>query len=225
MAGVRALARAEGATEFMVLLAAWQVLLFRWSGQDDFAVGTSIAGRTRGETEGLVGCFVNQLVLRARLEGDPTFREAVRRARATTLEAYAHQDVPFERVVEALHPQRSRAYAPLFQTTLVLTDVPGGRRALPGLQVEPLVKQLATTKYDMTLLLTASGDGLSGALQYDTDLFDASTAARLLRRFAALLEGAAQDPDCRISAMPLVSAQERARLGAGFGAFGAPAAP
>jgi non-ribosomal peptide synthetase component F len=226
MDGVRALARAEGATEFMVLLAAWQVLLHRWSGQDDFGVGTSIAGRTRRETEGVVGCFVNQLVLRSRLDGDPTFREALRRARATTLDAYARQDVPFERVVEALHPERSRAWAPLFQTTLVLTDVPGGRRELPGLQEEPLAKELATTKYDLGVLLTPGPDGLRGAVQYDPELFDPSTVARLLRRFSALLEGAAHDPDRRIAAMPLASAQERARLGTGFNAaFGAPPTP
>ena len=209
---LRAAARAEGATPFMLLLACWQLLLARYAGTGDVVVGTPVAGRTRAETEGLIGFFVNTLALRADLSGTPSFREALRRVRETTLEAYAHQDLPFERLIAELRPERSLSHAPLVQAVFVLQNAPRGGLRLPGLALQPLEAGEPTAKFDLTLAATEAGDGMHLQLGYDRDLFDAATARRMLEHFRALLAAALADPDCPVWALPLLADDERRRL-------------
>src|SRR4029077_13860889 len=155
---MEALARHEGATLFMVLLAGFQALLTRYSGQDDLAVGSPVAGRDRIETEGLIGFFINTLVLRGNLEGPPTFREHLGRVRETALAAYLHQDVPFEKLVEELASERSLAHTPLFQAMLVLQNAPAGSLEIESLRLRPVEVEATTSKFDLTLSL-AEHDG------------------------------------------------------------------
>jgi amino acid adenylation domain-containing protein/thioester reductase-like protein len=211
-AAVASLARAEGATPFMVLLAAFQALLARVSGQDDVSVGTPIANRPRLETEGLVGFFVNTLALRTRLAGVPTFRALVARVRETALAAYAHQEVPFELVVDAVAPARDPGRSPLVQVMLAVHNTPQPPLDLGGLRVSPLALASATAKFDLTLSLVPDGEGLTGALEYSTDLFDDATAARLVALFETLLAGATAEPDAPLAGLPLLDAAERRRL-------------
>ncbi|MGZ3461025.1 MAG: condensation domain-containing protein, partial [Archangium sp.] len=215
---LKALAQREGVTPFMALLAAWQVLLSRYSGQDDISVGSPIAGRTRGETEGLIGFFVNTLVLRTKLEGDPTFRELLGQVRETTLGAYAHQDVPFEKLVDALQPQRSLGRTPLFQVMFILQNAPIPELALPGLALQPVPVENQTSRFDLTLTLEETKEGFRGTLDYSTDLFDAATVARLAGHLRRLLEGIVADPRQRVSALPLLSDSERYQLTEGWNA-------
>ncbi|HYW07435.1 MAG TPA: amino acid adenylation domain-containing protein, partial [Longimicrobium sp.] len=186
---VRALARREGATLFMTLLAAFDLLLARYSGQEDIVVGTPIAGRTRRELEGLVGLFLNTLALRVDVSGDPTFRALLGRVRETTLGAYSHQEIPFERLVEELRPERSLAHAPLFQVMFVLQNTPDGiGLTLPGLTVAGVGRAEDVARFDIVLNLAETGDGaVHGALSYALDLFEAETAARLVEHFTALV--------------------------------------
>ncbi|MFP2903302.1 condensation domain-containing protein, partial [Corallococcus sp. 4LFB] len=170
---VRTLAVREGVTPFMVLLAGFQAVLARRSGQDDVSVGTAIAGRNRAELQGLVGFFVNTLVMRTRLSGAPTFRELLGRVRATAMGAYAHQDVPFEKLVEALQPTRERGHTPLFQVMFILQGAQVGAPVLPGLQSRLVDVHPGTAMFDLTLSLAESPRGFEGWLEYATDLFDA----------------------------------------------------
>ena len=209
---VEALGRREGATLFMVLLAGFQVLLARTSGQQDLAVGSPVAGRNRVETEGLIGFFVNTLVLRGDLTGDPTFRELLRRVRETALDAYSHQDVPFEKLVQELAPQRNLAHAPLFQVVLTLQNTPARPLELPGLAVDLLAVETGTAKFDLTLTLQEDDGMLAGSLEHNAGLFDVATMERLLDRLLRLTAAAAMDPDLRLSALPLLSSQERHQL-------------
>ncbi|HKV09555.1 MAG TPA: amino acid adenylation domain-containing protein, partial [Thermoanaerobaculia bacterium] len=214
-----ALARAETATPFMVLLAAFSALLARATGRTDVLLGTPIAGRSRLETEPLIGLFVNTLVLRTDLSGDPEVRELLRRARETALGAHAHQDLPFERLVEELEPQRSLAHTPLFQVLLVQAprrESPG----LPGLAVLPFGAGSGTAKFDLTLAVSEGGPGLGLALEYRTDLFDATTADRLLAHLAVLLEGVAEAPGRRLSELPVLTPPERAQVVSEWNATG-----
>ena len=206
---LRALARGEEATLFMVLLAAWQLLLSRWSGQDDVVVGSPIANRHRAETEGLVGFFVNTLVFRARLEGDPPFRELLRRVRRSTLGAYAHQDLPLEAILEALEVERDPGRNPLFQAAIVLQNAPAERLEMRGVELRFVEQEGATSKFDLLLEVYESPEGVSGSVEYATDLFDGGTVERLSAQLRTLLEGIAADPDARVSALPLVTARER----------------
>ncbi|HKH48028.1 MAG TPA: amino acid adenylation domain-containing protein, partial [Thermoanaerobaculia bacterium] len=175
-----ALSRREGATPFMTLLAGWQALLGRWAGSEDLAVGTPIAGRNRQETEKLIGLFVNTLVLRGDLSGGPSFQELLGRVRQASLEAHEHQEIPFERLVEELAPERSLSHTPLFQVLFVLQNVPRRALDLPGLRLAPLGAEVGTAKFDLSLGLTEEGGQIFGGLSYNTDLFDAATADRLL---------------------------------------------
>jgi amino acid adenylation domain-containing protein len=213
-ARLAALARSEEATLFMVLLAAFQTLLHRLSGQDDLTVGSPIAGRTRSELEGLIGFFVNTLVLRAGLGGDPAFRALIGQARATALGAYAHQDLPFEKLVEEVAPRRSLAHAPLFQAMFGLQNLPGGTVEMAqGLTLRPLEGAgTGTTRFDLTLLLGETPQGLSGHLEYDAGLFDAVTLQRWMACWQVLLAGIAADPEARLSELPLLSEAERSQL-------------
>ncbi len=216
-AALNALSRRAGCTLFMTLLAAFQALLARYSGQDDIVVGTFIANRHRPEVEGLIGFFVNNLVLRTDLSGDPTFRELLGRALEVCLGAYAHQDVPFELLLEELQPQRDLSRTPLFQVMVVLQNAPTADRDLKGLQLVPVVTESRRSNFDLTLWLSEEAQGITGMLEYSADLFDAATVERMLGHFQTLLEGIVADPDCRISALPLLIEAERRQLLSGWG--------
>ncbi|HKV10311.1 MAG TPA: amino acid adenylation domain-containing protein, partial [Thermoanaerobaculia bacterium] len=209
---LEALARQEGATLFMVLLAGFQALLGRWSGQDDLAVGSPVAGRNRVETEGLIGFFVNTLVLRGDLSGTPTFRELLGRVRETALAAYLHQDVPFEKLVEELAPERSLAHTPLFQVVLVLQNTPFEDLEIDDLRLRPVSLEGATAKFDLTVNLAEHDGGLVGIVEHATDLFDASTIERLFAGFERLLAAAVAEPDQKAADLPLLSAAEKQQL-------------
>ncbi|MDB4952371.1 MAG: pcbAB [Gemmatimonadetes bacterium] len=206
---LQALGRSEGATLYMVLLGAYQVLLSRYSGSEDVVVGSPIAGRTRKEIEELIGFFVNSMVLRTDLSGDPSFREVLRRAREVTLGAYEHQEVPFERLVAELRPERSLSHSPLFQVLLTLQNA-GGDAALAGLRVSEVEADRGSSKLDLSLVLTASSGGLRGRLTYSTDLFERGTAERMVGHLERVLEQVAADPDVRISRLALLGEAERA---------------
>ncbi|HXB57699.1 MAG TPA: amino acid adenylation domain-containing protein [Vicinamibacteria bacterium] len=210
--GVRRLARREKATVFMVLLAAFQSLLHRYSGQEDVAVGTPVAGRSRAELEGLVGLFVNTLVLRTDLGGDPRFRDVLARVREVALEAYAHQDTPFERLVEELRPERDLSRSPLFQVMLVLQNAPAAALDLPGLSVQPWGAESGASRFDLTLFVTETSQGFFATAEYNTDLFDADRVAGLGEHFQTLLAGAVSEPDRRLSELPLLEREERRRI-------------
>jgi amino acid adenylation domain-containing protein len=209
---LRTLARGEEATLFMVLLAGWQLLLARWSGQDDLVVGSPVANRHRAETEGLVGFFVNTLVFRGRLEGGPSFRELLRRARRGTLGAYAHQDLPLEAILDALHVERDPARNPLFQAALVLQNAPAHRPAMRGVGLDFVEQGGGTAKFDLTLEAFESPEGITGSIEYAVDLFDAGTVARMAEHFRVLLEGIAADPDAPVWELALVRAAERREM-------------
>ncbi|WP_342374022.1 non-ribosomal peptide synthase/polyketide synthase [Myxococcus stipitatus] len=206
---LKALARREGVTPFMALLGAWQVLLSRYSGQDDFSIGSPIAGRTRGETEGLIGFFVNTLVLRTKLDGNLSVRELLARVKETTLGAYAHQDVPFEKLVDALQPERSLSRTPLFQVMFILQNAPVPELALPGLTLKPVPVESHTSRFDLTLTLEDTKEGFRGTLDYSTDLFEASTVARMAGHLRRLIEGMVADPRRLTSSLPMLSEAER----------------
>ena len=206
---IRSLAREEGATLFMVLLAAFEALLVRLTGETDIAVGTGIANRTRVELEPLIGFFVNTLVLRVDCSGDPTFRELLGRVREVTLEAYAHQDLPVERLVEELQPARDLNRNPIFQVAFVLQNTPSDVFELPGLSIAPFPFDGWTTRFDLEFhLWEEAGGGLGGFLFYSADLFDDTTIRRLIDRYAGLLRSVAEDPACRLSDLPVATADE-----------------
>ncbi|WP_375765651.1 amino acid adenylation domain-containing protein [Archangium gephyra] len=210
---LESLSQREGATLFMTLMAAFQSLLHRYSGQTDLVVGTDVANRDHAETESLIGFFVNQLVLRLRLGGDPTFRQLLAQTRQVSLEAYAHQDLPFEDLVRALNPERSMAHAPLFQVKLVLQNTSRSVLELPGLRLEADVVDPATAKLDLTVLMSPSPEGLHCSWMYSMDLFDAPTMARMALHFQRVLEAVvATGGEQRLSALPLLSEPERHRL-------------
>jgi amino acid adenylation domain-containing protein len=210
--GLRELGRAEGATLFMVVLAAFQVLLSKYSGSEDVVVGTPVAGRTERELEELVGMFVNVLVLRTDVSGDPGFRALVGRVREGVLGAYEHQEVPFERLVAELQPERSLSHSPLFQVSFSLdsTDRPGTGGA--GLPAQGGGTQIGLTKFDLSLSLNVRGEGLAGVLEYSSDLFDHGTIARMAGHLGCVLEQVADDPDRRLSRLQLLDGDERARV-------------
>ncbi|HSL83391.1 MAG TPA: amino acid adenylation domain-containing protein, partial [Thermoanaerobaculia bacterium] len=212
LARLRALGDGRQATLFMVLLAAFQAWLGRLSGQDDLVVGAPVANRTRSETEGIVGFFVNSLVLRTDLSGDPSFQELLGRVRDVALAAYAHQDVPFEKLVEALEPDRRLEHTPLFQVSLVLQNAASPAEPPPGLEIEPLAVEAPTAKYDLTLAFEERERGLLLRIAYSRDLFDPTTVRRMLRQLETLLEAAAARPDRPLSELPLLPAPERHAL-------------
>ncbi|HEX6292534.1 MAG TPA: condensation domain-containing protein, partial [Herpetosiphonaceae bacterium] len=211
-AALTALSQREGMTLFMTLLAAFDVLLYRYTGQTDLLVGSPIAGRTRAETEALLGMFVNTLVLRTNLSGNPTFRETLQRVRSTALGAYRHQEVPFEKLVEVLQPERNQSHAPLFQVMFVLQSGELEPIALPDLMIRPEAVYSATAKFDLTLDLQETPDGLRGSLEYNTDLFDEPTIARMVEHLTTLLHNVVADPGQRIGALELLTAAERQQM-------------
>ena len=211
VARIAALSRVERTTPFMTLLAAFLVLLHRYSGAEDVAVGTQVAGRPRPELEGVLGAFLNTLVLRASLAGEPDFRQLLARIRERALGAYANQDLPFERLVEELAPSRDRSRNPLFQVAFVW-QYPKAELRLEGLRVSRLEMPGHTARFDLMLMLRETGNGLEATWEYCTDLFEQATVERMARHFERLLEGIAADPERRIGLLPLLTGPERRQL-------------
>jgi amino acid adenylation domain-containing protein len=207
---LRELSRREGVTLFMTLLAAYKTLLHRYTGQDDIAVGSPIANRSRAELEGLIGCFINTLALRTDLSGGPSFRDLLGRVRETTLGAYAHQDLPFELLVGDLQPERRGNFTPLFQVWFALQNTPGGALRLPGVNISNYDVDTGVAQFDLALALAETGDGIEGLLTYNSDIFEDATAAEMVEHFAALLEAIAADPDRKLFDIPL-GAEEPAK--------------
>lgn len=205
---LRAFSQREGATLFMTLLAAFQTLLYRYSGDEDLCVGTAVSTRTQPGTEVVAGCFMNTVILRADLSGEPSFREFLYRVRETTLEALEHEDAPFERVVEALQPDRAPGDNPLFEAMLVLHNARLPELQLAGLDLEQIEVEGGTAVTDLLLLLD-DGDQLGGRLEYDAERFDPATVERMLVHFGNILEAVVVDPEQRLSALPLLTDAER----------------
>jgi amino acid adenylation domain-containing protein len=207
------LARRSGATFFMAALAAFDAFLHRVTAEDDLVVGTPVANRDRFEIEGLVGFFVNTLVLRVSLAGDPSFQELLARVRSASLAAYAHQDLPFEKLVAELSPERNLSQHPIFQVSLSAQGMPQPELDLgPGLTARVAEVRTPTSKFDLSFHLGRSGDGLSAAVEYASDLFDGATVDRFLGHFRTLLAGAVERPGARISELPLMASEEQAQL-------------
>jgi amino acid adenylation domain-containing protein/non-ribosomal peptide synthase protein (TIGR01720 family) len=204
--------RREGVTKFMTLLAAWQVLLYRYTGCERISVGTPVAGRTRKELEDVMGLFINTLVLHSDLSGDPTFRELLARVREVAIGAYLHQDVPFERIVSALQAERSLQHTPIFQVFFEWTNRPMEVFELPGLKMDMLDFGRMATMFDLKMVLAESGDGLVGYIEYSSDLFSSQTIRRLLGHFQHLLESAASDPERHLSSLELLTDGESREL-------------
>jgi amino acid adenylation domain-containing protein/non-ribosomal peptide synthase protein (TIGR01720 family) len=209
LSALREVGRERGATLFMTLLAAYQTLLYRYTGQEDVIVGSPIAGRNRAEVEDLIGFFVNTLPLRSRLDGAASFSALLERVRETTLGAYANQDVPFEMLVDAIAPERDRSRNPLFQVAFVLQNAPAPALELPGLAVEITESDSGAAKFDLTLVAQETAGGLSLSFEYAADLFEASTIEWMARRFEVLLEALAADPDRALGELPVMSDEER----------------
>jgi amino acid adenylation domain-containing protein len=211
-ATLRALGQRQGGTLFMVLLAAFAALLHRYSGQEDIPVGSPTANRTQPELEPLIGLFVNTLVLRADLSGGPSFEGLLGQVRRSALAAFAHQEVPFEKVVFELQPERDLSSPPLFQVMLALQNAPAGLLSLPGLEIWPYGMGTGTAKLDLTLDVTETSGGLSGSLEHNVDLFDPATIDRMLAHFERLLEAVATSPGASVAEIALLSAAERHQL-------------
>lgn len=213
LSDLKTLSQEEGTTLFMTLLAGFNALLSAYSGQTDIVVGTDIANRHRPEMEGLIGFFVNQLVLRTDISGELTFRQLLRRVKDVTLEAYDHQDVPFEQLVATLNPERNLSRSPLFQAKLVLQNLPTPDWQLPGLKVEVLPDiDTGSTTLDLFLSLTETPQGLSGSIEYNTDVFTAETIQRFLGHFQQLLTVAIAHPDQRLASLSLFTSREQEQL-------------
>jgi hypothetical protein len=205
---IRSLSNREGVTLFMTLLAAFKVLLYRYSGQEDIIVGTAIANRESIEREGLIGFFVNTLPLRSSLSGDPTFRELLARVRKVALGAYARQEAPFEKLVSELQPKRDLNQTPLFRTLFSLQNAPAPAVNFPGLKLTTITTDGGAAKFDMSMLMSETQDGLSGALEYDTDMFDGAAIKKMLYHFQTLLENIVEDPGQTLSSLRLLSDAE-----------------
>jgi len=224
--GLEGLSQQEGVSLFMTLLAAFQTLLYRYTGQLDITVGSPIANRNRSELEYLIGFFVNTLVFRADLSGHPTFRELLGRVREATLGAYAHQDLPFEKLVEELQPDRNLSHNPLFQVVFALQNTPMAQLELPGLTLSSLNFETKTTRFDLELYLWKysenfrslwgkgwqQAEGLRGVVVYNTDLFEPATIARLRQHFQTLLEGIVANSNARVADLPVLTALERQQV-------------
>ncbi|WP_404791155.1 condensation domain-containing protein [Altericista sp. CCNU0014] len=209
---LKQLSQFAGTTLFMTLLAAFNVLLHRYTQQIDIVVGTPIANRNRAELEGAIGFFINTLVLRSDLSGDPSFRALLGRVREVALGAYAHQDLPFEVLVEALQPERNLSRNPLFQVMFALHNVPMAPLELADLTLESLKSETGTAQVDLSLDLVETPEGLLAELEYSTDLFEAETIARMLGHFQVLLTGIIANPDQKLSQLPLLTPEEQHQI-------------
>ncbi|GAA6615935.1 amino acid adenylation domain-containing protein [Scytonema sp. NUACC26] len=216
------LSQQEGVSLFMTLLAAFQILLYRYTNQEDIAVGSPIANRNRREIEGLIGFFVNSLILRTDLSGNPSFRSLLSQVKEVALGAYAHQDLPFEQLVEELHPERNLNQNPLFQVVFALQNTPMSALELPELTIAPIPFDSRTTRFDLEFhlwernpentLWVDNSEGISGFVIYSTDLFEDATIARMLGHFQRLLENIVNNPQQRIAEIPLLSETEQHQL-------------
>ncbi|WP_223632375.1 amino acid adenylation domain-containing protein [Corallococcus sp. EGB] len=211
-AGVRRLARSEGATPFMVLLAAFNALLSHLAGREDIVIGTDVAGRDHREVEGLIGFFINQLVLRTRVERSASFRELLGRVRETTLSAYAHQHVPFEKLVEAINPERSLGHAPLFQVKLLLQNAPVPELRLPGLSLRGVDFETGTAKLDLIVSFTEGAEGLTGVWEYSTDLYEERTVRRWMEGYERVVKALVEKPEQRVGEVEWMGLEERRRV-------------
>ncbi|MGO8789224.1 MAG: non-ribosomal peptide synthetase [Terriglobia bacterium] len=205
---LKALGRHENATLFMVLLTAFQALLGRYTGLEDIAVGTPTASRSRVETEKLIGIFINVLVLRTDLAGNPTFRELLARVRETCRVAYIHQDLPFAKLIEALRPKRDPSTTPLFQVMFNLENLPEHENQIPGLHVEEFEFEWPVADYELTLEIVPVDRKLKCSFTYNADLFDRSTMERMAGHYRTLLEGIVAEPNCRVASLPLLASAE-----------------
>ena len=219
---LRTLSEAEDATLFMTLLTAFSTLLKCYSGNDDIVIGTPIAGRTRSEIEGLIGFFVNTLAMRTDLSGDPNFVNALSRVRRAALDAYAHQELPFEKLVEELQPERDTSHPPIFQVLFVLQENLAEQISFHGLTVKPLDFELGSAKFDLSMFMVEFPEGLTASIEYNTDLFDAATIERMLTHFETLLGGIVAQPDVPISQLPLMDHAERQHVLQDFNASALP---
>ena len=208
-ARIRELAQSQKSTVFMTLLATFKAAIFAQTRQEDSVVGTDLANRNRVEFEGLIGCFVNHLVMRTSLAGNPTFRDVLRRVRETALGAYAHQDFPFQKLVEHLQPKRSLGQTPLFQVLFVLQNAPMESLQLRGLTLRPMTLDGELAKFDLALFLEESPSGLAGTWVYRTDLFHSATVSDLSADFEMLLDIAVAAPDTRLDELPRLAAAKR----------------
>ncbi|BAZ14313.1 amino acid adenylation domain-containing protein [Calothrix sp. NIES-4071] len=209
---IKALSQKSGTTLFMTLLAAFATLLSRYSGQEDIVIGSPIANRNRSQVESLIGFFVNTQVLRTKLHGNPNFSELLERVRETTLGAYDHQDLPFEKLVEELQPERSLSHTPLFQVMFVMENTPIGKLELPGLTITPLELENITAKFDLTLSIEETASGLLCGWEYNSDLFGVTTIEQMAVHFQTLLESIVKNPLQRVAQLPLLSATEQHQL-------------
>src|SRR5215213_4726223 len=214
---LRALSQRHNTTLFMTVLAGFQALLSRWSGMRDVVVGTAVAGRTRAEIEGLIGFFVNTLAIRTDLSSDPSFAELLKRVADVCLEAYSHQDVPFEKLVEELGIERDLSRTPVFQVMMVLQNTAVEELEMSGLRLSSVERgndsePKKTAKFDLLLALNEKGDGLEGTLEYSVDLFDRETITRLGRHFERVLKAVAENEECRLSELSLLSEVEKQEL-------------
>jgi non-ribosomal peptide synthetase component F len=205
------LSRQEGVSLFMTLLAAFQVLLARYSGQNDIVVGTDIANRTQVETEQLIGFFVNLLVLRTDLSGTPSFQELLKRVRSSVLGAYAHQDAPFEKLVEMIEPDHDVNSMPLVQVLFVLQNIPTSHDEWTGLQITPLPIEVTASKFDLALFMQEGEHGLHAAITYSTDLFERSTIERMAKQFETLLTNIVASPDKAVESLEIYTEAEKAQ--------------
>jgi non-ribosomal peptide synthetase component F len=198
----------------MALLAGFQALLSRYSGEEQIVVGTDLANRTMSETEPLIGFFINLLALRTDFSGNPTFREILGRVREVTLGAYAHQDMPFDKLVEELQPERSLSHNPLVQVLFVMQNIPKLKRELPGLELLPFEMPITRSKFDFAVFMVEGDEGLTGNWLYSTDLFERATILRMAGHLENLLRNAVAEPDTRLQALEFFSEEERQKAGA-----------
>lgn len=210
--GLKTLSQRQRATLFMTMLAAWQTLLYRYTNQSDIVVGVPTAGRKHLETEKLIGFFVNTLALRTDLSGDPTFSELLARVNKTALEAFEHDELPFEKLVEELQPERHLSYSPLFQVMFAFQNLPQNSERMHGIEVRHCEVDAKIAKFDLTLSIRRSGEGQLATMEYNTDLFDGATIERMLRHYQTLLEGLVTNPEARISDLPMLTGAERQQL-------------
>jgi NRPS condensation-like uncharacterized protein len=213
---LKAFSQREGVTLFMTLLAAFQTLLHRSTGQEDIVVGTPVAGRNQVETEHLIGFFINTLALRTDLSGNPTFRELLGRVREMTLSAYVNQDIPFEKIVEEIRPERSLSYAPIFQVLFALHNVPASTLEVSGLTLKYVTSSHKTTKFELALYMDEIDGEIFSLFQYSADLFEPSTIYRMQQQFVVLLESILEDSGRRLSNLQISTPAERRQLMADF---------